>query len=277
MCRWLAYRGNPIQLEAVLFRAKHSLIDQSLHSRFGHTTTNGDGFGVGWYGSSAELPFRYRCAQPAWSDRNLRDTARAVHAPMFVAHIRAATDTPSQETNCHPFRHGRWLFVHNGLVRDYPKVRRDLMLGIDPDLFASIEGSTDSEVMFLLALTFGLEIEPVQALERMARFVEETGQRHGVEAPLNMTVCATDGEQIVAARYSSERQSRSLYHSTSIRHLMELYPDDPRLAAVGRDAFLVLSEPLVDLEGLWEEVPESVAIVAKLGRIEGRIFNPHRA
>jgi glutamine amidotransferase len=277
MCRWLAYRGNPIQLEAVLFRAKHSLIDQSLHSRFGHTTTNGDGFGVGWYGSPAELPFRYRCAQPAWSDRNLRDAARAVHAPMFVAHIRAATDTPSQETNCHPFRYGRWLFVHNGLVRDYPKVRRDLMLGIDPDLFASIEGSTDSEVMFFLALTFGLEIDPVRALERMACFVEETGQRHGVEAPLNMTVCATDGEQIVAARYSSERQSRSLYHSTSIRHLMELYPDDPRLAAVGSDAFLVLSEPLVDLEGLWEEVPESVAIVAKLGRIEGRIFNPHRA
>ncbi|MEM5386307.1 class II glutamine amidotransferase [Paraburkholderia phymatum] len=277
MCRWLAYRGNPIQLEAVLFRAKHSLIDQSLHSRFGQTTTNGDGFGVGWYGSPAEPPFRYRCAQPAWSDRNLRDAARAVHAPMFVAHIRAATDTPSQETNCHPFRYGRWLFVHNGLVRDYPKVRRDLMLGIDPDLFASIEGSTDSEVMFYLALTFGLEIDPVRALERMARFVEETGQRHGVEAPLNMTVCATDGARIVAVRYSSERQSRSLYHSTSIRHLMELYPDDPRLAAVGSDAFLVLSEPLVDLEGLWEEVPESVAIVAKLGRIEGRIFNPHRA
>jgi predicted glutamine amidotransferase len=277
MCRWLAYTGNPIQLEAVLFRARHSLIDQSLHSRLGATTTNGDGFGVGWYGEPDELPFRYRCAQPAWSDRNLRDAARAVRSPVFVAHIRSATDTPSQETNCHPFRHGRWLFVHNGLIRDYPKLRRDLMLGINPDLFASIEGSTDSEVMFYLALTFGLEIEPVQALERMVRFVEETADKHGVSEPLNMTVCAMDGEQIVAARYSSERNSRSLYHSTSIRHLMELYPDDPRFAAVGSDAFLVLSEPLLDLEGLWQEVPESVAIVAKRGRIEGRIFNPRRA
>jgi glutamine amidotransferase len=165
--------------------------------------------------------------------------------------------------------------MHNGLVRDYPKVRRDLMLGIDPDLFASIEGSTDSEVMFFLALTFGLEIDPVLALERMAGFVEETGRRHGIEAPLNMTVCATDGEQIVSARYSSERQSRSLYHSTSIRHLMELYPDDPRLAAVGADAFLVLSEPLVDLEGWWQEIPESTAIVAKRGGIEARPFDPH--
>lgn len=91
-----------------------------------------------------------------------------------------------------------------------------------------------------------------------------------------MTVCATDGEQIVSARYSSERQSRSLYHSTSIRHLMELYPDDPRLAAVGEDAFLVLSEPLVDLEGWWEEIPESTAIVARGGAIESQTFDPHR-
>ena len=50
MCRWLAYYGDPIPLELLLFRRQHSLIDQSLHSRLGATTTNGDGFGVGWYG-----------------------------------------------------------------------------------------------------------------------------------------------------------------------------------------------------------------------------------
>ena len=216
MCRWLAYTGNPIQLEAVLFRAKHSLIDQSLHSRLGQTTTNGDGFGVGWYGHPTDIPFRYRCAHPAWSDRNLRDAARAVRAPLFVAHIRAATDTPSQETNCHPFRHGRWLFMHNGLVRDYPKVRRDLMLGIDPDLFSSIEGSTDSEVMFYLALTFGLEIDPVPALERMAGFVEETGKRHGIEAPVNMTVCVTDGEATVPLRPGSDSSADAVSEGQSL-------------------------------------------------------------
>jgi glutamine amidotransferase len=275
MCRWLAYTGNPIQLETVLFRAKHSLIDQSLHSRLGHTTTNGDGFGVGWYGHPTDIPFRYRCAQPAWSDRNLRDAARAVRAPLFVAHIRAATDTPAQETNCHPFRYGRWLFMHNGLVREYPKLRRDLMMAIDADLFASIEGSTDSEVLFFLALSFGLELDPVEALERMAGSVEETARRRGVAEPLNMTVCVTDGERIIAVRYSSERQSRSLFHSASMRHLHELYPDDPRIEAVGEDAFLVLSEPLVDLPGWWEEIPEGTAIVAKNGVIEQRTFNPH--
>jgi predicted glutamine amidotransferase len=277
MCRWLAYTGNPVQLETVLFRAKHSLIDQSLHSRMGQTTTNGDGFGIGWYGHPTDIPFRYRCMQPAWSDRNLREAARAIHSPLFVAHIRAATDTPAQETNCHPFRYGRWLFAHNGLVRNYPAVRRALMMAIDPELFASIEGSTDSEVLFYLALTFGLELEPVTALERMVGFVEATGQRYGVEQPLNMTVCATDGEQIVAVRYSSERQSRSLFHSTSFRHLHELYPHDQRILAAGDDAFLVLSEPLVDLPGWWEEIPESTAMVARGGEIEQVTFNPHLA
>lgn len=153
MCRWLAYTGNPIHLETVLFRAKHSLIDQSLHSELGATTTNGDGFGIGWYGHPDELPFRYRSVHPAWNDRNLREAARAIRSRMFIAHIRAATDTPVQETNCHPFRHGRWLFVHNGLIRDFHKLRRDLTMKVDPALFPTLEGSTDSELMFRLALT----------------------------------------------------------------------------------------------------------------------------
>lgn len=247
MCRWLAYTGNPIPLETVLFRAKHSLIDQSLHSRMGATTTNGDGFGIGWYGQPDEVPFIYRCVSPAWNDRNLREAARAIRSPLFVAHVRSATDTPVQETNCHPFRRGRWLFAHNGLIRRYHTLRRDLMMRIDPGLFASIEGSTDSEVMFHLALTFGLEHDPLAALERMAGAIEDAGAHHRVDAPLNMTVCATDGEQVVAVRYSSEHDSRSLFHSTSFRHLHELYPHDPRIRAIGDDAFLVLSEPLVDL------------------------------
>ncbi|MGO4809497.1 class II glutamine amidotransferase [Cupriavidus sp. 2MCAB6] len=274
MCRWLAYSGNPIQLETVLFRAEHSLIDQSLRSRLGHTTTNGDGFGMGWYGHHSEVPFRYRCVHPAWNDTNLREAARAIRASLFVAHIRAATDTPAQETNCHPFRYGRWLFAHNGLIRDYPTVRRELMMAIAPELFRWIEGSTDSEVMFFLALTFGLERDPRAALEQMVGLIENVGHRHGVEYPLNMTVCASDGEQIVAARYSSEADSRSLFHSTCVRHLRELYPENSHIAEAGDDAILVLSEPVVDLAGAWEEIPEGTAILARGGVVERERFIP---
>ena len=274
MCRWLAYSGNAVPLETVLFRARHSLIDQSLHSTLGVTTTNGDGFGLGWYQHPHDIPYRYRSVHPAWNDRNLRELARAVSAPMVVAHVRAATHTPVQETHCHPFRHRRWLFAHNGLIRDFPLMRRDLVVAIDPGRFNTIEGSNDSEVMFCLAMTFGLEHAPVLALERMAGFVEATGRAHGVREPLNMTVCASDGEQLIAVRYSSERQSRSLFHSTSFRHLHELYPDDPRIAAVGDDAYLIVSEPLVSLPDAWAEVPEATAIVVRGARIDYLPFTP---
>ncbi|WP_407715265.1 class II glutamine amidotransferase [Comamonas testosteroni] len=275
MCRWLAYTGNPVSLETMLFHARHSLIDQSLHSRFGATTTNGDGFGLGWYQHPHDMPFRYRCIQPAWHDHNLRELSRAVSAPMFLAHVRAATHTPVQETNCHPFRHRRWMFMHNGMIEDFLRVRRDLLVAIDPQLFASLEGSTDSEAMFLLAMSFGLEHSPAPAIARMAGFVEATARRHGIAHPLSMTVCASDGEQLVAVRYASEGQSpRSLYHSTSFKHLHALYPDDPRIAAVGDDAYLIVSEPLVDLPLAWAQVPESTAIVVRGTQIDYLPFAP---
>jgi len=266
-------------MESVLFKAKHSLIDQSLHARLGATTTNGDGFGLGWYGRPQdgrplEPPFRYRSVHPAWNDRNLREAARAIHAPLFVAHIRAATDTPAQETNCHPFRHGQWLFVHNGVIRDYPLLRRDLMLMIAPAYFGSLEGSTDSEVMFLLALSFGLEEDPLLALARMVGAVEETGRRHGVAQPINMTVCALDGERLIAVRYSSEGDSRTLFHNTCMHHLRQLYPDNPQIAALDDDAFLLLSEPLTEMPGAWEAVPEATAIIAGRGGVTHHPFAP---
>src|SRR6478672_10795463 len=87
MCRWLAYYGSPLPLEEVLFKRDRSLVDQSLHSRLGATTTNGDGFGVGWYDTAAQ-PHTYRSAHPAWNDRNLRELAGSISSRLFMAHIR---------------------------------------------------------------------------------------------------------------------------------------------------------------------------------------------
>ena len=69
--------------------------------------------------------------------------------------------------------------MHNGLIREFARVRRELVLAVDDSLFLSIEGTTDSELMFYLALTFGLEDDPVAAVERMVGFVEQTGRRNG--------------------------------------------------------------------------------------------------
>jgi predicted glutamine amidotransferase len=124
---------QPVLIEELLFKPPHGLIDQSLHSRMGVETTNGDGFGLGWYGMG-DGPALYHSVAPAWGDPNLRELAAHIESPLFVAHVRATTGTAIQQTNCHPFRHGRWLFVHNGVIAGFPVLRRDLMLAIDPSL-----------------------------------------------------------------------------------------------------------------------------------------------
>ena len=273
MCRWLAYSGSPIKLEELLVKRDRSLIDQSLHSRLGATTTNGDGFGVGWYDED-DLPRLYRSTHPAWNDRNLLELAAGVSSPLFFAHIRASTGSAIQETNTHPFRHGRWLWMHNGLIREFPRVRRELTLAVDDSLFTSIEGTTDSELMFYLALSFGLQDDPVDAIARMVGLIEETGRAHGVDDPIQMTVATTDGRTIWAFRYSSEHDSRSLFFSTRMDALKAHYPELTELAALSDETRVVVSEPLGDLAGAWHEVPESHVGIVQPGEDELRPFTP---
>ncbi|AII06259.1 MULTISPECIES: class II glutamine amidotransferase [Rhodococcus] len=269
----MAYSGEPILAEDLLFRPVHSLIDQSLHSRLGATTTNGDGFGVGWYGEGNE-PAVYKSIEPAWNDSNLREIAGQVRTPMLLAHVRASTGTPVQRSNCHPFRHGRWLWVHNGALRGFHEIRRDLVMAVDPSLFSDIEGSTDSETLFFLALTFGLVDDPFGAVARAVGFVEDVGHTYGVEHPVQMTVATTDGESLWVFRYSSERQSRSLFFSTEVAKVRALHPEVEVLRELSGETRFVVSEPLRDLEDAWNEVPESSAGVVRPGQDEIRPFEP---
>jgi predicted glutamine amidotransferase len=273
MCRWLAYSGSAVPIEDVLVKPERSLIDQSLHSRLGATTTNGDGFGLGWY-DGGKAPHGYHSAHPAWNDRNLKELAASIRSPLFIAHVRASTGGAIQQTNTHPFRHGRWLWAHNGLIREFPTVMRELRLAVADELFPFIEGTTDSETMFYLALTFGLEEDPAGAVERMVGFVEATGRRHGIEHPIQMTVVTSNGSGLWAFRYSSERNSRSLFFSTRVDLLREMHPELPILAEVSDESRLVVSEPLGDLPDAWNEVPESSFGVVHEGPDELHPFTP---
>jgi len=269
----MAYSGDPILAEDLLFRPVHSIIDQSLHSRLGATTTNGDGFGIGWYGE-ADGPAVFKSIDPAWNDQNLREIAGRIRTPLLFAHIRASTGTPVQRSNCHPFRHGRWLWMHNGAIRDFHRVKRELLMAVDPSLFPDIEGSTDSELLFFLALTFGLTDDPFDGVARAVGLVERVGRDNGVDYPMQGTVATTDGQSVWVFRYSSETQSRSLYFSTAVSTLRQLHPDVEMLQGLGEETRLVVSEPLGDLPGAWNEIPESSAGVIRPGADEIRPFQP---
>ena len=256
MCRWLAYSGSPILLERALYSPANSLIDQSLHARLGAEPTNGDGFGVGWY-DDAPTPGVFRSIEPAWNDQNLRELSAHVTSGHFFAHLRAAIGSPVQQTNCHPFRHGRWLFMHNGYVDELARVRRELLLAVDESLFPQITGTADTEILFYLALTFGLEHDPAEAVARTIGLVEQVGHAKGSKYPFQGTIATTNGEQMWCFRYSSERKSRSLFFTRSVETLRELYPDREVVFEVSEETRLVVSEPIGDLPGAWIEVPES--------------------
>jgi predicted glutamine amidotransferase len=273
MCRWMAWSGQPVLIDELLFKPAHGLIDQSLHSRMGVETTNGDGFGLGWYGGG-EGPAVYHSVAPAWGDPNLRELAAHIESPMFIAHVRATTGTAIQQTNCHPFRYGRWLLVHNGVIAGMEALRRDLMLAVDPSLFAEVRGSTDSEVLFHLALTFGLEDDPIGALERAIGLVEETARTKGIENAVQASIGVMDGERVWAIRYSTEHRSRTLFVSADATAIRELHPENPRLQRLRDEDRLVVSEPLADLPGVWDEIPDGTALIVQPGADETRPFRP---
>ena len=274
MCRWMAWYGQPLLMDELLFKTRHGLVDQSLHSRMGAETTNGDGFGLGWYGAG-DGPGLYHSIAPAWGDPNLRELAAHVETPLFLAHVRATSGTAVQQTNCHPFRHGRWLFVHNGVLRGFHEMRRELMYAVDPELFEDFQGSTDSEVVFRLALTFGLVEDPVGALERAIGFVEATARKHGIENCVQASMGLSDGERIWAFRYSTEGNSRTLFASADADALRRLHAENQSLQRLQPEDRVIISEPFGDLPGAWHELPEATVLIVQPGPAEPRPFRPH--
>ena len=273
MCRWVAYLGRPIAPRELLYDPERSLIEQSRRHAPNMEIPNGDGTGLGWYEHRAE-PALFRSITPAWGDENLLELATEVRTRLFLAHVRAGTGTPVQQTNCHPFRYRNWLFVHNGHVGGYQRLRRDLLFAVRPDLFGNIAGSTDSELLFHLALTFGLTDDPIAAIARMAGFVETAAAAAGVREPaLQMTIGVSDGVRLYAARYASGAEVNTLFVSEDPESVRMLYPDNERLMHFGDDARVVVSEPLTHLPGVWREVPAGTAVI--IGEdIEERPFQP---
>jgi glutamine amidotransferase len=275
MCRWLAYSGEPLQPATVVLDAQHSIVKQSLNSPLGAETVNGDGFGFGWYPTGSEsgtIPAVFHSTEPAWNDENLRELTRAIESPLFFSHVRAAGGPPIQQTNCHPFRYEHWLFMHNGFLTGFLKMKRDLVLTVDPSLYPHIKGTTDSEVIFHLALTFGLHDDPIGAITKAVERIESVGHEHGIAFPMQGTIAIADGATIWALRYSTEGRSRSLFHSVDTDTLREMYPDEERLKLFGRKARVVVSEPLNDLPGAFVEVPESTVAVLDAGEYHHEPF-----
>jgi predicted glutamine amidotransferase len=246
MCRFLAYLGAPIFLADLVCAPDHSLVRQSLRCAEGKVTTNGDGFGLGWYAERPE-PGLYREIRPAWSDENLRSLCDQVRSGLFFAHVRASTGTSTTRANCHPFAHGRHLFMHNGQIGGYGRIKRRLEAMMPDDLYDARLGTTDSEAIFLSALANGLAENPVAAMAGILKRVRGLMSEAGVAEPLRFTAALTDGQDLWAYRWACDGRPPTLYFRETA------------------DDLLVVSEPIDDRDKGWQEVPKGCALVARAG------------
>lgn len=238
MCRWLCYHGPSIYLEKLIYEPSHSLIDQSLHAEEAKVETNADGFGVAWYTDRSE-PGLYRDILPAWSDSNLRSLAHHIKANVFLAHVRASTGTETSRPNCHPFTQGRWTFMHNGQIGEYLNIRRQLEALISDELYRYRLGTTDSEAIFLIMLSYGLDVDPEAAICKTIKAIMGIMETAHIKTPFRFTASLTDGERLYAIRFSTDNNPATLYYTST------------------PESLTVVSEPLDDTVQCWISVPAS--------------------
>lgn len=230
MCRFLCYKGPQILLADLLYRPRHSLILQSFKATERPEPLNGDGFGVGWYATDiTPTPCVFRSLTPAWSNQNLRRLSEHVKSGCFFAHVRAASPGMRvSEVNCHPFQHGRFLWMHNGTIEGFWKIRRRLRASLPDQVYNTIEGTTDSEHAFAVFLRLLGNTERVFSAKEMGRALvltiaqlEQWTAEGGFSAPSYYNFAVTDGQSVAAVRYISDPtvEPASLYYSAGGKYL----------------------------------------------------------
>lgn len=246
MCRWLAYAGEPRLIEQFVYDDPHSLCSQAQQSHKAKLGVHGDGGGLGWYGSTDE-PGLYRRSGPAWTDVNLRELTRVVESHVFFAHVRASTGAPNIDINCHPFRAGSFLFMHNGQIGGFAQLRRRLTEALTDECYDGLLGGTDSELLFQLMITNGLRKDAEESIRRTITDVEAMRQSDGITEPFRATLAITDGQHILALRWASDDYSPSLYLTYK------------------SNGALIVSEPLDKDILSWQKVPPNSLVRIDLG------------
>ncbi len=253
MCRFVGYKGNPITIADLLVKSENSLIVQSIDAKESVKPVNGDGFGIGWYPIHDDPePGVFTSIEPAWSNRNLLRLSEKIVSRCFFAHVRDATiGMPVTQLNCHPFRYGDYLWMHNGMIDSFKIIRRYLMKDLSDDAFNLIEGNTDSEfsfAYFLNQIDFkkGLSLENLAAsMMNMVETLKGALNHLEINGPSMLNFALTDGENIILTRATTcdDRQAPSLYYSET------------------QDAIVFASEPLSKVRDSWNKLPSNSVLV----------------
>jgi len=241
LCRFLAFIGEPILLDHVMTDQAHSLVSQSMAAREAKTDVNADGCGLGWYGER-ENPGIYRSILPAWSDPNLLGLLGQIRSRLFMAHVRSATSGGVSYTNCHPFTHSNLLFMHNGMISNYRKMRARVEALIAEEHYENCHGTTDSEAMFHIALSRDLVTDPHAAITHTLRDVVAITSAYDQPERVRFAAALSDGEALWGFRWASDDRPPTLYYRE-----------------VGNGTVLA-SEPFDEEAEAWNAVPPNTAV-----------------
>ena len=285
MCRLACYLGMPIQLADLVTKPKRSILTQSYDARERQPHTvehlvmsnlNGDGFGVGWYSNSSEdqKPCVFTSILPAWNNNNLARLAEKVYSPLIFAHVRAAyPGMPVSEQNCHPFAYGKYMFMHNGNVGDFLKVRRILLGDMSEEVYNSCQSfHSDSAVCFAVFLNqlkdFETEYSAIELAQKMDETMEvilDACREAKCEESSLLNFVLSDGKTVIATKHSSSGCSPSLYMSAGTG-FAPFNPQSEEDFHVIRSSYrtkfaLVASEPITASNSAWTKVPENTMLI----------------
>lgn len=276
MCRFVAYLGHDALIEDMLVKPVNSLVSQSLHARETDMPTNGDGFGLGWYVPEISVnPALFKSIQPAWNDSNLLHLSAKIKSPCFLAHVRAASHGGVSHDNCHPFNHQKFMFMHNGGIYNFSKIKRHLRHLLEDDVYESIKGETDSEHAFHLFLQIakGRDLSDIEVvaktLQETITKIEELVSTYSEPGISNLNFVITDGQQLVACRYhtneNSSSSSRTLHYSIGDTFMkkddvyhMTKSQGNPRCV-------MITSEKLTNFDCEWQDVPVNHLVCVAAG------------
>lgn len=266
-------------MDRLVTKPAHSLVEQSINANLQYKedgslwTTNGDGFGVGWYANKPE-PGLFKDAMPAWNDQNLHELCAQTKASLFFAHVRASTQGGVQRNNSHPFKYKNWLFQHNGDVEAFSKIKRTLQNEVSEDLYPMIRGNTDSETSFYLALTYGLQENPKSALEKMIGRLIRAQEESGIKKDLSFSASVTDGSSLYTMRYFTPGATvRTQFYTKDMARVVDV-GGTAKESEWPSKGVVVVSEPLDRLSDYWTPVPESSFMTIRDGEIKIEDFFP---
>ncbi|KAF2187949.1 N-terminal nucleophile aminohydrolase [Zopfia rhizophila CBS 207.26] len=334
MCRWFAYISpiEPCLLSDVLITPANSIskqcsehylpgllphdsekdLDDSSDAllKMRNSLLNMDGLGIAWYTPAATSyikhidgprPALYKSQSPPINDFNFRSLCENTETYCVFAHIRASSGSVVTQVNSHPFVFGRHVFMHNGVISSFSKIRRDMADLVSFDAYCNIFGSTDSEhsaALYITNLTqhggkdswqktYSLEDMLKAMIKTVIQIMELQKKKAGAaRTPNSLNFCTTDGSKMVAIRFRNHatQQPPSLYWSEFAgRTLNGKFPGNPDSKdLVNKDAILgedekigkhtiIASEPTTYDEKEWNLINRNCALIVDENGIETEV------